>query len=588
MDPSIRKRALAWARNPHVEEEGRLEVRRLLDAGREEELAERFHRDLAFGTGGMRGVLGQGTSRINRRNVRRAAQAVAQEALARHRGAGPPGAVVAHDPRELSRELAAEAAGVLAGNGLRVLLFDGPAPVPLLSFAVRREKARAGIMITASHNPPEYNGLKAYWSGGAQATPPVDAAIAARYGSLDDGDVRRTDPVRALARGDIRRAGPEVEESYVREVAARSPDPSLCRERGGELGVAFSALHGAGGRPCAALLSALGFARVEPVPAQDAPDGRFPTVASPNPEDPEAMAAAMGLMRERGLDVALATDPDADRVGVACLHRGGAARLNGNQAAAVLLHYVLGRLAARGALPGDPVFLRSAVTSPLLDRIAAAHGVRTEETPTGFKWIGRRMEEMASGPAPRPGFVFAAEESLGYLHHDLVRDKDGVASAALLAEAALHHKTEGRTLADALDLVHREFGHSHEALLAISFGGREGAAKIARIMARFREGPAHRVLGMEASSRDDLLEGTRSFADGRPPEPLGLPAGDMLGYGLAGGGRLFLRPSGTEPKVKFYLSIQSPPGTPPDEAARRARAAEKRAFALAREEAARA
>ena len=572
----ILAKARRWAEDAHFDDECRTEIGRLIAAADSRELTDRFYKDLELGTGGMRGILGFGTNRINRYTIGKAAQAVCEEILS-STTASPPSAAISYDSRIMSRQLAEESAGVFAANGIESYIFAKPVPVALLSFCVRRYLACAGVMITASHNPAEYNGFKIYWSDGAQVTPPFDLGITDRYNGVEGFSHIRPMPFEeALSKSLVRWVDEEIEDDYIRTALAKSPNPELCRNHGGRIGVVYTALHGTGFSPCTKILKRAGFKRLTTIAEQDEPDGRFPTVASPNPEDPQALAMAVESMERQGADLAIGTDPDTDRVGAVCAHLGGRAYLSGNQIGALMLHYILSELSTKKAMPKRPYFLKSIVTTPLQEAIAEHFNVRTENTLTGFKWIGRRIGQIEK-EQPESRFLFASEESFGYLHHDAVRDKDGVGSVALLCETALHHKVRGKSLVDALDSLYEEFGFFYDELLNFSYEGKEGAEKIGRIMDRFRADPSASLFGKTIEHREDYLEGATNFFDGRTPEAIDLPRSNVIGYLFAGGDRLYLRPSGTEPKIKFYLTIRKGEGT----LAERKRAAEASASSLA-------
>ncbi len=551
MEPHILSRAQAWVNNPAFNDEDKAEIIGLLADTEKHgnELTDRFHRGLEFGTGGMRGILGMGENRINRHTIRRASQALAQTLLAHF----PSGAsvVVSYDSRHFSRAFAEETCGVMAAHGIKSHIFPHLTPTPMLSFAIRHLKAQGGVMVTASHNPPKYNGYKVFWDDGAQVVPPVDGEIVRRYGELVDwGDLRAMPFERARSEGWVRDVPPSVDEAFYRVIEERvTLNPTLCREHGGELSVVYTPLHGAGRIPCAEIARRLGFTRFETLASQADPDGAFPTVKYPNPEDPAALRLAVERMRETGADLVLATDPDCDRLGLAINHRGQTAYLNGNEIGALFLHYVLTTRKALGKIPPKPLVVKSIVTSPVQEAIASRFGVEVKATLTGFKWMAgllRQLEKAQTGH----GFVFASEESFGYMPHDQSRDKDGVSSVALMCELALHHKRAGRTLVDALEQIHAEYGFHHEELLAFDYEGVEGGKKILRIMESFRRRGKDGLAGQPVAKVEDYLEGVGD-----------LPPNNVLALHFASGDRIFLRPSGTEPKIKFYLMVASNDGT---------------------------
>ena len=501
----------------------------------------------------MRAVMGFGSHRINKYTIRKATQALVNtlklkklEKLEK----GPQKVGISYDSRKSSFEFAREVASVCAANGLHAYITRNLNPVPLLSFAVRNLQADAGAMITASHNPPHYNGLKIYDRDGAQVTPPLDREIIAQYQALKDFSHTHIQSMafeEGVERDLIHWIGEEVEEAYFEAIGKKGPHPQMCHERGNELSLIYTPLHGTGLIPCQRALRQMGFCRVAIVEEQASPDGNFPTVEEgPNPEIPSSLALAVEKMKEVNGDLAAATDPDADRIGLAINHHGQIHYPNGNQVGLLLIHYVLSQLkAVGGALPEKGYIIKSIVTSPLQEKVARHFGVEVENTLTGFKWIAKRLGEIERH-SPERTFLFATEESLGYLHHDFVRDKDGVASLALIAEMALYYKIqEEKTLIDALNDIYDRFGFSHEALLSLNYEGQEGAHKIALIMEHFRK-----------HSHDLSFAGERvaKLKDYRPG--LGaLPPSNVLGLTFSSGNRLYLRPSGTEPKIKFYIMV---------------------------------
>ena len=545
MDSSLRQKAQAWANDPHIDDESRREIQELIEAENENELAERFYKDLEFGTGGMRGTVGAGPNRINTSTIRKACQAVADEVCA-EKGDAPKKIIIAYDTRVMSRQLAQDSAGVFAAAQLEVHIFADPVPVAFISFGIRHLQASAGIMVTASHNPPEYNGFKVFWRGGPQIVPPQDENIIRRYRAMEDfSSIGFKDFAQGQREGCIHWLGKEIEQEYFRHILSLSLNSELCTQRGRELSLVYTALHGTGLHPCLELLKKKGLTNVQTVKEQDCPDGRFPTVASPNPEEPEALGLAVSLMKKTRGHMALGTDPDADRVGVALNHGGKTVYLSGNQIATLMLHYILTALTKKNQLPKHSYVVKSIVTTPLIDNIARHFGVDVEETPTGFKWIAKRIGDIETR-SPQRHFLFAAEESFGQLNHAFVRDKDGPSSVALLGEMALYHKVMGRDFVEALDMIYEEFGFFHETLHSFTYAGREGAEKIGRIMEDFRSIRGEFLFNEKLETYEDYL---------RLPFP-GIGVSNVLAFRFASGDRLYLRPSGTEPKIKFYLIVR--------------------------------
>jgi phosphomannomutase len=538
------------------------------------DLADRFDGGLQFGTAGLRGVIGAGPNRMNRAVVARATWALVQELIASVPHVNERVVVVGGDGRRMSAELSEDVAAILAASGLRVLRFRDPVPTPLVGFAVKRFSAAGGVVITASHNPPEYNGYKVYWENAAQIAPPIDGRIGAA--------IARAPAAREIPRPDLRDesirrlvtdAPPEIAAAYLDALRGLCVNP---HDGDRDLAIVYTPLHGVGDALVRSALSQAGFSRVTSVPEQQRPDGAFPTVAFPNPEEPGSMDLALALARETRADLVLANDPDADRLAVAARDdgaRGGYLQLSGNQVGVLLGHYLLTEKAGIGrATRGAPrVVLASIVSSPLLGRIAESLGVRYEETLTGFKWIAKRAIELK---AEGYEFVFGYEEALGYCVGDVVYDKDGISAALLAAELAAVLRSRGRTLKDELDRIACRWGAHASTQRGITRKGAEGAAAISRLMQRLRTSPPLRVaddpvVGVadyEARVRTDMATGATV--------PLVLPMSNVLAFDLASGGRIIVRPSGTEPKVKFYFDVceEVRPGEPPTSANARAEA----------------
>ncbi len=554
-------RARNWSQDPYLDQADRDQVNKLLDNNNQTEIIDAFYRDLEFGTGGLRAVMGVGTNRMNKYNIRRATQALAQQVLALAKSKGDTVAKIAigYDSRHNSAFFASEVACVMAGNGVHAFLFEYLVPVPLVSYSVRMHHAHAGVMVTASHNPPAYNGYKVYWDDGAQVIPPYDKQIINTYNSLASFSQVKYMPLdQALKNNLITMVGKNVEDSYFEMLKTKSIDPGMCQERGRELKIVYTPIHGAGLLPCLRALHELGFNEVM-VPAQQRePNGAFPTVKSPNPENPDALKMAVDLMKEYQADLVFGTDPDCDRLGVALLHRGEVFYPNGNQLGLLMLHYVLSRLKENNRLPAKGYFIKTIVTSELQATVAKAFGVEVHNTLTGFKWICGLMRELDQ-KHPEKKFIFATEESFGYMTHNNVRDKDGICSVAMMAELALWYKTRGMNLVQALDSIYEQYGFSDETLLSLDFEGKAGAEKINRIMDHFRHSFNQDLDGEKVLAVEDYQAGV--ILSKGEKIPLTLPKSNVLGYALASGNKLYLRPSGTEPKIKFYLLIQCREGT---------------------------
>ncbi|MBA2403435.1 MAG: phospho-sugar mutase [Bdellovibrionales bacterium] len=548
MDQKIIEKAKLWGANTYFSETDRAEITNLLESlpSNEIELTERFYRDLEFGTGGLRAPMGMGQNRMNRYNVRRATQALSQTII-KHFGGGS--AVISYDSRNNSKDFALEAAGVFAANGIKAHVFRVLTPVPMLSFGVRHFKAQAGVMITASHNPPIYNGLKAYWDDGAQVVPPVDKEIINAYNDLTDWQTIKYMPFEeAQAKGLAFWTDEKVEEAFYQVIEKKViQDLEMCKEHGSKLSVVYTALHGTGQVPCTYILNRLGFRNSHSIEAQAQPDGNFTTVKSPNPEDPNALKMAMEYMLKNKADIVYGTDPDCDRLGVVVNNHGEPAIINGNQIAALMLYYVFKKKTELKTLPPNSLVVKSIVTSPIQNAIVESFGGTVMDTLTGFKWMAgliRELEEKKS----KYNFVFASEESFGYMPHCECRDKDGVSSVALMSEVALYFKMQGKNLIEALDEIYTAYGFYYESLLSLDYEGQAGGHKISRIMEYFRQFPDTHFAGEKIASKEDY------------ELALNLPKSNVLSFTFENGNKLFLRPSGTEPKIKFYVMVRETEG----------------------------
>lgn len=542
------EKAKAWITNPYFSADSQNEIKKLIDSNNLKQIEECFYKDLEFGTGGMRSILGQGINRINIYTIRKATQALCLEVLAQK--VANPSMCISYDSRIMSFELAQVAAEVMAANGIHAYIYKRLNPVALLSYAIRFHKSQAGVMVTASHNPPEYNGFKVFWSDGAQVTPPNDKHIIDNYYAITDfSTIKTMDFNEGIEKNLISWIDDRVEESYYAKILTKSINPDMCKQDGDELKIVYTPIHGAGLIPCSRALDDLGFTDVHIVSEQAQPDGRFPTVTSPNPENPSALKMAVDLMEKINADIVMGSDPDTDRLGVAIKKNGETIYLTGNQIGILKLHYILSELKAHGALSGDDYAVKSIVTTPLLDTIAKKYKVEMFNTLTGFKWICGKMNEIEKSE-PNKNFIFATEESFGYLCHNFARDKDGVSSVSLMAEVALFYKLQGLDLVDALDKIYSEFGFSREDLLSLDYFGIEGAEKISRIMSFFRKFSDNNILGNKIAQIKDYSLGIE-----------GLPKSNVLGFFFEDGNQVYLRPSGTEPKIKFYIMIQEKNGS---------------------------
>ncbi len=537
MDAELLARARAW-RNADPDPETARDVDRLLESGDECELLDRFRGELEFGTAGLRGLLGAGPNRMNRAVIRRATAGVARHLLATVPDAGRRGVVVARDARRGSDDFALETAGVLAAHGIRVLFFVDLAPTPLGAFTVKELGAAAGIVVTASHNPPAYNGYKVYWDNAAQIVPPVDAGIAAGIASSGPAkDIPFLPRAEAEARGLFVPLGEDLSRRYQEAIATLAVHPGAGRD----IGIVYTAMHGVGARFTLDALARAGFANVHPVPEQNAPDGTFPTVAFPNPEEPGALDLALALCEKSQASLLLANDPDADRLAAGARDRHGRMRLfSGNELGVLLGAYCL---SARAPGPGKPLVLTTIVSSSQLGAIARDLGAAYAETLTGFKWLENRALELERSEGLTT--VFAYEEALGYSVGDVVRDKDGISAALVFADLAGWCRARGVTGWDYLEEIQRAHGLFLSAQKNVTIPGAEGAATIAAIMDGFRADPPPSIGNLAVVETRDYRAGVA-----------GLPKSNVVAYLLEGGSRVTLRPSGTEPKIKYYFELR--------------------------------
>lgn len=540
-----RTRYEQWLNDSMIDEDTKAELRSIADDPKE--IEDRFYRELTFGTGGLRGVIGAGTNRMNRYTVGKATQGLAQYLLKTGSGKEAketPSVVIAYDSRRCSPEFALEAALVLAGNGIRAYLFKELRPTPELSFAVRHLGASSGIVITASHNPPEYNGYKVYGAYGGQLVPDEANAVISEVNQIQSfAQIRRLTQEEAEQKGLLTWIGEEVDEAYIEAVTSVSRHPEVVRELGKELKIIYTPLHGSGHMPVVRTLERIGFANVKTVPEQQQPDGNFPTVKSPNPEEREAFKLALQMAQESGADLIIGTDPDADRMGaVVADPQGEYFVLTGNQSGAIMVEYLLSSLKAEGKLPQDGVVIKTIVTSEMGAAIARSYGAKVLETLTGFKYIGELMTSFEQTGSH--SFLFGYEESYGYLAGTYARDKDAVVASMLIAEAAAYYKRQGKTLYDVLQELYRKHGYYMEQLESRTMKGKDGLARIQSIMEQFRTSPPSSVAGRKVREVKDYLPGID-----------GLPAENVLKYFLEDGSWFCLRPSGTEPKIKVYFAV---------------------------------
>jgi phosphoglucomutase len=551
MDKAIRKKVEEWMREPY-NEETRREVKKLFDEGNEKELADRFYRTLEFGTGGLRGVIGAGTNRMNVYTVGMATQGLAN--YIKQNGGQSRGVVIARDSRIKSDEFAKDAAAIFAGNGIKVYTFDDIMPVPICSFAIRELGAMAGITVTASHNPPEYNGYKVYWEDGAQVVSPQDNEIIDEVQKIQSIlDIKKMNYDLGVEKGIIITVGDDIIDSYIQNLEKCV----LRNKKQSDVTIAYTPLHGTGYRIIPHVLSHFGFTNCHVVEEQEKPDGNFPTVKSPNPEDRPAMEMVLKLGQQKNAHIILATDPDGDRMGVAFRDQDGEYILiNGNQIGTMLEYYILSRLKESGDLPDNGVIVKTIVTTDLQEKIAADFNLTTDNVLTGFKWIARKMYEYDKTGSHR--FIFGGEESYGYLPVTFVRDKDAISSCYFFAEMTDWLREQDRSLNDFLEEIYSKYGYFLEGLNSITLKGMEGMKKIQDIMNTFRTNPPGDLNGIPVTSIVDIEAGTIThIPTGQIDELKDLPKSNVLQYFMEDGSKVTMRPSGTEPKIKFYFSVNA-------------------------------
>ena len=522
-------------------------------AGDEKEIEDRFYTELAFGTGGLRGVLGMGTNRMNVYNIRRATMGLAHYLQAQ--GIADKGVVIAFDSRIKSDVFAKETALTLAAAGVKAYLFDALRPVPILSYAVRHLGTAAGVVITASHNPPQYNGYKVYASDGAQIAPEAADAVTGFIRALAYEQCQPMAEAEAREKGLLQIVGNrEVDDDYIAMVKTLAQRPELLEKRGKDLNIVYTPLHGSGNVPVRRLLHELGVSHVTVVPQQEKPDGRFPTVTAPNPEDPAAFKLAIPLANEVGATTVFGTDPDCDRLGAAVRDgQGNFHTLTGNQIACLMLDHILKSRQEKGILEKNGAVVKSVVSTELARAICEHYGVKMVEVLTGFKFIGEKIQQFEE--TGDYTFLFGFEESFGYLSGTQVRDKDGVNASLLLCEATCACMERGETLYDALQRLYRQYGYFKETGLSVVLPGKDGVEKMQAIMAGLRQTPPAELAGLRVTAVRDFLRGVRT--EGEKEEQLDFPKSNVLYFELEGGNWVCIRPSGTEPKIKLYIATRA-------------------------------
>lgn len=542
-----------WLKNPYFDDATKEELRSIVDD--DNEIKERFYKELEFGTAGLRGVIGAGTNRMNIYTVRKATQGLANYIIKNNGQAK--GVAIAYDSRRMSPEFADEAARCLAANGIKAYIFESLRPTPELSYAVRRLGAIAGINITASHNPPEYNGYKVYWEDGAQITPPHDKGIMDEVKAVTDyNTVKTMDREEAKKAGLYEVIGQEVDDGYIAELKKQVIHQDSINAVGRDLKIVYSPLHGTGNIPARRILKELGFTNVYVVKEQELPDGEFPTVSYPNPEAKEAFELGLKLAKEVDADLVLATDPDADRLGVYVKDTasGDYKVLTGNMSGCLLADYEIGQRKAMYGLPDDGYLIKTIVTSNLADAIAKGYQIGLIEVLTGFKYIGQQILKFET--TGKGSYLFGFEESYGCLIGTHARDKDAIVATMALCEAAAYYRTQGKTLWDAMLDMYEKYGYYKDDIQSITLKGIEGLNKIQKIMETLRENPPAQIGGCQVLKARDYKADTIKDIETGEVTSTGLPSSNVLYYDLSDDAWVCVRPSGTEPKVKFYYGVK--------------------------------
>lgn len=542
-----------WISNPVFDESTKSELKSISD---EKEIEDRFYKDLSFGTGGMRGVLGAGRNRMNLYNVRRATKGVALW-LKENPELAKRGVVIAYDSRRNSDLFAKQSALVLCENGIKAMLFDALRPVPVLSYAVRKMNAGAGIVITASHNPPQYNGYKLYGDDGAQIGPEVADKVTQKIRSLryedclpmDESDAIKADLLQIIGKK-------EVDDSYTEMLHTLVVDKDILKKEGANFTIVYTPVHGSGNVPVRRILKEIGISNVYVVKEQENPDPNFSTVELPNPEVPSTFNLAIKLAKEVNADCAFATDPDCDRLGIAVKnHEDEFVLLNGNQIASIMLYYILSTKKKNGTLPKNGAVVKSIVSTELAKEIATSFGVETIDVLTGFKFVGEKIQEFEESGSHT--FVFGFEESYGYLSGTAVRDKDAVNASMLISECACAYKAKGMTLYDALMDIYKKYGYYKDKVMSVTLPGKDGSEKMKVLMEKLHKNYPSQIAGLKVLAVRDYLSGNRTCIDSGESQEMGLPKSDVLYFELEDKNWVAIRPSGTEPKIKLYINANS-------------------------------
>ncbi|MCI8444497.1 MAG: phospho-sugar mutase [Clostridia bacterium] len=542
-----------WCESIEFDEETKKELLTIKDD--EKEIEDRFYQELEFGTAGLRGVIGAGTNRMNQYTVGKATQGLANYIL--EQGTQDKGVAISYDSRRMSEEFSTQTALILNANGIKTYLFESLRPVPELSFAVRKLGCTAGVMITASHNPPKYNGYKVYWEDGSQIVSPRDKDIIAKVRAVKNyNEIKQITRQEAEQKGLFHVIGTEMDDQYLSVLKSKVLNPEIMKEQGKEIKVVYTPLHGTGNTVVERLLTELGLEKVMVVPEQKEPDGNFPTVSYPNPEDKKAFKLALALAEKEEADVVLATDPDADRLGIFAkdAKTGNYMEYTGNMSALLIAEYRIAQMQEKGILPSDGMFITTVVSSELAKAIAKNYHLECIEVLTGFKNIGAVMKKAEENKDKT--YVFGFEESYGCLIGDYARDKDGIAAVMALCEAACYYRSKGKTLWDAMEEIYQKYGYYKEAQVSIVLEGSEGAAKIKEMMSNMRNTPVEKIGEYKVLTFKDIEKDVvKDMVTGKTTTT-GLPTSNVLYYALEENSWCCVRPSGTEPKIKLYMGVK--------------------------------
>ncbi|MCI8482255.1 MAG: phospho-sugar mutase [Clostridia bacterium] len=544
----------SWCQNPVFDEETKKELESIKE--KEEEIKDRFYQDLEFGTGGLRGIIGNGTNRMNQYTVTKATQGLANYII--QKGVKEKGVAISYDSRNMSKEFSQKTALCLNANGIKTYIFESLRPVPELSFAVRKLGCTAGIMITASHNPPKYNGYKVYWEDGAQIVAPVDKQIIEKVNEITDFSMIKTmEKEEAIQKGLYKEIGSQIDDAYMQELKKQSIHPEVIKQVQKDLKIVYTPLHGTGNVPVTRILKELGFTNVYVVPEQEKPDGNFPTVDYPNPEDEKAFQLALELAKKVDADIVLATDPDADRLGVYAKDSNTKQYMpfTGNMTGMLIAEYILSQRKEKGILPKNGAFIKTIVSTNMADAISKEYNMKLMEVLTGFKYIGEKIREFEQ--TKEYEYQFGFEESYGCLVGTHARDKDAIIAVMILCEATAFYKKQGLTLWDQMIKLYEKYGYYKEGISTITMEGQSGAEKIKEIMEKLRKNPPKTFGNYQIIEIRDYQQKEIKNLQTNQTAKTTLPTSNVLYYELKDNSWCCVRPSGTEPKIKFYMGIRA-------------------------------